>query len=372
MSKIFELFGYPLTNKSEEAENCRKSAMCPFMGLKCDGGGNRPQSNIDLQSHLQLANYFKDSELSIVPSGVCSLQLGEDQTPWIVCPRRLLFLGKSGTNDLSQRNFQGFAEQLLLKHCGFPPGTTAGIWSEVKMKYADANDTNGKSFDYTFDYIVMPVRSISADEIEESTQLSWKTLHRPLESAGYEMAMRDGKYYVENFPVGYPIIVEIMTSSTSGGNKRKRTTIPMAFEDAILKENHTGPGINYRQVWARMVSQLIVKSEVGLAWGGKTIWVLQDRLVDYISKSTALDIYSFLSEVTSEVNILSFAYGDSFRNTRGIINLEIGNLYAGPIQPESAKYEPSFQDMIRIAIKPPISWLMRSLSARAPSNILQV
>jgi len=45
----------------------------------------------------------------------------------------------------------------------------------------------------------------------------------------------------------------------------------MAFEDAVLGKPHQGPGINYRQVWARMVSQLVVKSEVGLAWGGKTI-----------------------------------------------------------------------------------------------------
>lgn len=346
--------------------------MCPFMGLRCDGGGNRPQSNIDLKRHPELASYFADSGLSVVPSGVCSLQLGEGQAPWIVCPRRLLFLGKSAAQDVSERDNQRYAEQLLLKHCNFPEGTTVGVWSEVKMKYSDDDEDNDKSFDSTFDYILMPVKSISSKEVQEITQTDWGKVRPILESAGYELAMRGGEYYVENFPSGYPVIVEIMTSSTSGGNKRRRTTIPMAFEDAILKDDHSGPGINYRQVWARMVSQLIVKSEVGLAWGGKTIWVLQDRLVEYISKSTALDIYSFLSDMTSEVNILSFSYGDSVANTDGIIELKTGALYSGPIKPEAAKHEPSFQDMIRTGIEPPISALMRLLISRSPANILRL
>ena len=77
----------------------------------------------------------------------------------------------------------------------------------------------------------------------------------------------------------------------------------------MLGKEHKAPGINYRQVWARMVSQLIVKSEVGLHWGGKTIWLVQDVLVNYICSSTALDIKRFLAEHTGEVNMLSFRFG---------------------------------------------------------------
>jgi hypothetical protein len=345
--------------------------MCPFMGIKCDGGGNRPQSNIDLVDHPHLAEYFSDSQLRVIPSGVCSLQLNDEQAPWIVCPRRLLFLGKSGANDLTNRNNQLFAEKMLLKHTGFESGIEIGVWSEVKMKFAGTKELEGKSFDYTFDYILIPMTRTSQNKIEQKLQLSWNKVRPILETAGYTLSVIDGQYYVENFPSGYPVVVEIMTSSTSGGNKRNRTTIPMAFEDAILEGSHTGPGINYRQVWARMVSQLIVKSEVGLEWGGKTIWILQDNLVDYISKSTALDVRQFLAERTSEVNILSLSYGEKYRNPDGIIRLQSADLFAGPIQPSNARNEASFQDMIRIAVKPPLSTLLRYLSAKLPSNIVE-
>jgi hypothetical protein len=55
----------------------------------------------------------------------------------------------------------------------------------------------------------------------------------PQKGAGYALAKRGIQEYVEDFPKGPPTVVEIMTCSTSGGNKDKRTTIPMAFEDAI-------------------------------------------------------------------------------------------------------------------------------------------
>ncbi len=367
MSKIFELFGYSLTDKSVQAEQGRRSAWCPFMGLPCDGGGNRPQSNLDLHQHPELAAYFQDAGLTTVPSGVCSLQLQLNQAPWIVCPRRLLFLSKNNQDQLAERGYQQFAESLLLKHSDYDPGTSVGVWSEVKLKYS----IEQRSFDYTFDYILMPLKNVPIAELQQETGLSLHRLRSNLEAAGYALIQTDGQYLIQNFPVGVPVIVEVMTSSTSGGNKRKRTTIPMAFEDALLNKDHTAPGINYRQVWARMVSQLIVKSEVGLAWGGKTIWILQDRLVDYISKSTALNVYQFSADTTSEVNILAFAYGKDFEPVNGIIELKLGSLYAGPIQSEATKHAPSFQDMIRIGITPPRSTLVRLLITRKPSLILQ-
>jgi hypothetical protein len=116
---------------------------------------------------------------------------------------------------------------------------------------------------------------------------------------------------------------------------------------------------------------LIVKSEIGLAWGGKTFWILQDNLVSYISKSTALDIHYFIAQKPSEVNILAFSYGDAFSHPQNIIELSQASLYAEPIRPTTASHEPSFLDMVRSAIKPPVSELMRLLSSRAPINILQ-
>lgn len=370
MAKIFELLGYPLTDRGDEVEQSRRNALCPFMGQICDGGGNRPQSNIDLKNRPDLAQYFSASGLTTISAGVCSLQLGESQTPWIICPRRLLFLAKNGAIEPTQVSAQASEIKALLQYCGFPSNTRIGVWPEVKLKHNDIGDNTHKTFDYTFDYILMPIDNISQIEIEQQTQLLWHDLYPILKSAGYTMVLQRDGYYVENFPQGTPVIIEIMTSSTSGGNKRRRTTIPLAFEDAILNNSHTGPGINYRQVWARMVSQLIAKSEVGLAWGGKTIWVLQDKLVDYISKSTALDMHKFVSENTSDVNMLSLAYDTSFNTQKGILSLVKMHLYAGLIKPPSLHDEPSFQDMLRTAFVPPVEMLIRLLSARLPANIL--
>ena len=247
MSKIYELFGYPVIDKSPSVQESRARAFCPFMSATCDGGGNRFQSEINLSEHAELKKFFR--EIDKVPSGICSIQLHDDTPPWIICPRRLFY-----PNINSPSNVQ----KILLSKCNFPQDMQIGIWSEVKIKYkADDN----RNFDYTFDYVFMPI--------------------------------------IENIPVGSPVIVEIMTSSTSGGNKKFRSTIPQAFEDCILGKNHMAPGINYRQVWARPASQLLVKSQVATAWGGKTIWIIQDSLAEYISSTTALNLKNFISEQTS-------------------------------------------------------------------------
>jgi len=362
MSKIFELFGYPLSDTSQEADSCRREARCPFMGSDCDGGGNRHLSNIKLENKEEMQSYFEGRKF--VPSGVCSL-ISEKGKPWIVCPRRLFFLGKPGVRE---RQHQDIVQNFIMHYSGFPSGTQVGIWPELKLKYSESIDGITKSFDYTFDYIVMPVGYVSAEDVEAATKEKWIKLRRNLELSGY-LVKDDG---VEDFPIGAPLIIEIMTSSTSGGNKDKRTTIPMAFEDAILRGIHQAPSINYRQVWARMVSQLIVKSEVGLGWGGKTLWILQDTLVDYISTSTALNIHHFLTNYTDEVNIVSFSYGSNITFKLGVIELSDGKLFAGRIAPPEINPEPSFQDMIRSPSRPSIHKLYRLLAKRRPSNKVMI
>lgn len=335
------------------------------MGRECDGGGNRYSSQIDLADlrySEELKSYFEGRDT--VPAGVCSIQPRTGERPWIVCPRRLLVLGREG---MGRRAHQDFAESLLLRHSGFPSGTRLGVWSEVKLRHATGAGRARKSFDYTFDYVLMPTRSVELDVIVESTGVG----KNKLLGSGFSLTRRDGVDYVEDFPHGDPLVVEIMTSSTSGGNKSKRTTVAQAFEDAILGgvDAHVAPGINYRQVWARMVSQLIVKSEAGVAWGGKTIWVLQDVLADYISSSTALDLQQFLSRETSEVNILSFSYGDAYRaEIEGVTELGRGELFSGPVRPPGASSEQGFQDMIRAPVVPPKSALIRALASKRMTN----
>lgn len=365
MVQIYEIFGYRIDDDSKSATEHRNEAKCPFMGCECDGGGNRYLSHINLKEHTDLQKLYPKRDF--IPSGICSLQLRADETPWIVCPRRLLVLGKQ---NIGERNYQNLTENFLFKHCNYSSGQKIGVWPEVKLKISSKE----KKFDYTFDYIIAPIGRIHSQEMEKILNSKWSKIQNTLQCAGYSICLIDREYYVNDFPLGKPTIIEIMTSSTSGGNKSKRTTIPMAFEDAMLNKKHNGPGINYRQVWARMVSQLVVKSEVALSWDGKAFWILQDKLVEYISRTTALNIKNFLSELPSEVNILSYSYADmnKIRN-EGILQLGSEKLYSGPISSSNAKKtKPSFQDMIRAPLKPKIDKLFFLLSKRRYANYIEI
>lgn len=371
MPQVYELLGYPLSDKSDDIEMSRRKAFCPFMNAKCDGGGNRFMSEISLNDHPELKNYFPDMDK--VPSGICSIQLSPGTSPWIICPRRLLYMGRKA----SQRTLAGTTQKALLSKCKFPKDARIGIWAETKVKYIDShsNEENA-SFDYTFDYVLCELGRITMEEACVRTKLNKTDLKHRLTSAGYTMALVDGEITIEDFPIGKPYIVEVMTSSTSGGNKKNRSCIPQAFEDCILDKKHIAPGINYRQVWARMVSQMIVKSQAAIAWGGYTIWVLQDLLADYISASTALDLTKFISDELSEVNVLSFSYSDKFKypNNDEIIELTDSTLFAGPIRPkyDSEIVLPSFQDIVLASVCPPIDILLAALCKKSMSNILKL
>lgn len=205
--------------------------------------------------------------------------------------------------------------------------------------------------------------------------LDRSALEKSLRDSGHTFALLDGELVVEDFPIGEPIIIEVMTSSTSGGNKKKRSCIPQAFEDCMLGKDHLAPGINYRQVWARMASQLIVKSQAAMAWNGKTIWVLQDMLAEYISSSTALDLHRFVSEHTDEVNILAFSYADKYRQPENgkTVELDDSTLYAGPIRASDGDgAQPCFQDIVLASVCPPRAVLIAALSKKAMANQLVV
>lgn len=370
MPKIFELLGYPAEDQSPEVVESRKIAFCPFISDQCDGGGNRYMSDIVLREHPDLQPLFPGMDR--VPSGVCSIQIKEGESPWIICPRRLLYMGKKA----NQNVLRGTTQNILLEKCGFESGTRIGIWAEAKVKYtSEETEEEASAFDYTFDYVLMPIAKVKMSQAVSDSGLDYDTLEKNLRDAGHTFAVREGEVYVEDFPVGEPIIVEVMTSSTSGGNKKKRSCIPQAFEDCILGKDHLAPGINYRQVWARMASQLIVKSQAAMEWNGKTIWVLQDMLAEYISSSTALDLHRFVSEHTDEVNILAFSYADKFRLTEDgkVIDLDDATLYAGPIRSNKGENaQPCFQDIVLASVCPPKKVLIAALSKKALANQLTV
>ena len=370
MPKIYELLGYPVNDNSPDVVESRKRAYCPFISDMCDGGGNRYMSDIDLREHDELKALFPG--LTRVPSGVCSIQISDDTAPWIICPRRLLYMGRKANPTV----LRGETQTRLLEKCGFPKGTEIGIWAEAKVKYTnDTEDDDTSAFDYTFDYVLMPLGRVSQAQAIAASGMEWSVLQKNLRDSGHTFARRNGEIYIEDFPVGTPVIVEVMTSSTSGGNKKKRSCIPQAFEDCMLGKPHLAPGINYRQVWARMASQLIVKSQAAMAWNGKTIWVLQDLLAEYISSSTALDLHKFISEHTDEVNILAFSYGDNYKHTQNSQTVSLDNsvLYAGRIRADnSGDPQPCFQDIVLASVCPPRSVLVAALSKKAMANRLIV
>jgi hypothetical protein len=367
VSKIFELYGYRLDCWNDEAARNREKAWCPFMDAECDGGGNRYLSALDLRKNTHLKKYFPGKD--IVQSGVCSLRLRDGEQPWIVCPRRLLSLRaqiKSG--------YQAQVRAELAKYAQLDSSRSYRAWSEVKMKIDTTNeDDEAKSFDYTFDYIIADSGRKRLSEVAKLINKKERSTLSIAEANGYTIALRNGERWIDDFPANPICIVEIMTSSTSGGDKKKRTQIPMACEDAIIDPtNHNGPGINYRQVWARMVSQLIVKSQVGLAWNGKTFWLLQDVLAQYISSTTALDLSRYLSEHSNEVNILAFGYGDiDCIEKEPIAKLKDSKFYAGPITANAgAGHTKGFDEIVKIGAPPEKDHLWRSLFKKPPCGNL--
>jgi hypothetical protein len=356
MSKIFELYGHRLDCWDDTAENNLKQVWCPFMDSECDGGGNRYLSAINLKENKKLRERIQNKD--IIQVGVCSLQIHENEQPWIVCPRRVLSL-KNG--NLSK--YQSFVRAKLSEYSELDKTKIYKAWSEVKIKAEVSTDEDElKTFDYTFDYVISATERKTIAEISSMLSLPPETVKKTAEKNGYTIAYRNSKYWIDDFPTDPLIIIEVMTSSTSGGDKKKRTQIAMACEDAILKGmEHSAPGINYRQVWARMVSQLIVKSQVALAWNSRTVWIVQDVLVDYISKSTALVLSDYLANRLNEVNILSVSYGNSIKEkSSGIIELKETQLFSGPISSENEKTK-GFIDIVKIGAPPPKIQIWKSL-----------
>lgn len=368
MSKIFELFGYRLDAWNDEATANRAQTRCPFMDAECDGGGNRYLSAIDLRKITHLKDFFPGRE--VVQCGVCSLRIRAGEQPWIVCPRRLLSLRSNCHPD-----YQETVKKQLAKYARIDRGRLYKVWSEVKMKVeTTTDDDETKSFDYTFDYVLAGTKRMPLSGVAGLLGKSEHAARTLAESNGLTIAQRDGIIWVDDFPSDPVTIIEIMTSSTSGGDKTKRTQISMAFEDAIINpSSHNGPGINYRQVWARMVSQLIVKSQVGIAWGETTIWLVQDLLANYISSTTALDLSRHIAMHPDEVNILSFGYGESVdKNPAPISTLDQSTFYAGPISPKDEGDRAGFVEIVKIGAPPPKDHLWRSLFKKPPCGFLHI
>ena len=133
LPEIYDLFGYPVSDRSTATEQSRKARRCPFMEAVCDGGGNRHQTTIPLRDGEPLKEYFDIAFESVIP-GICSITTGSDT--WVVCPRRLMaFKNDEAANQLPTVNkmLQSYERELLV-NAGFPTGVNIGIWAEVSLK----------------------------------------------------------------------------------------------------------------------------------------------------------------------------------------------------------------------------------------------
>lgn len=296
---------------------CRR-AWCAFRESDCDGGGNRDMARVrasdETLGHLFAPSLGRRTD-GWLPCGICSVRTAKGDI-WAICPHRLFAFGPGGVAD----RHNSLARKVF-RLAGFRPGTELSVWSEITLH---EKAKSGKAFRYRLDYVLR----------------------------GPE-------------PDAPPVIVEVMTCSTSGGNRAKGTDIRAAFKRAVLfahtpaKDEVSCPGVNIRQVWARMASQLVAKSEAANSWGGRTIWIVQDLLAEYIRTQTALPLDDLISPdwTPDEVNMV-------VADLNGPIAL-----YAGPIRSRrgdrkcwleilGAPHLPSMETMTRkLKEQPPMTTL---------------
>lgn len=311
MPKFYEVYGRDVYDQSEDAVAERKSAYCPFTQNTCDGGGNRHQTKIKLEKS-ELRDFFNDDLKSVIP-GICSIQYGKET--WVVCPRRLLgfFSKPNGIPTLNSALHDHEKEALI--EAGVPQGVELGVWSEVYLQYGD-DDT---SINYHFDFVISPIKRNHSflwlmNEYDISDEDEIEIFKTAAKTGKYLKGRYSAEKEQEILPdLLAPIIIEVMTASTSGSDKEAGTDIASSFTDAIQGREHNCPGINKRQVWGRMATQLFAKSALAEEWSGKTIWLVQDQLLKNIELTTKLNLSISSEEAEGTINFLSMAYKDKLK-----------------------------------------------------------
>ena len=313
MAHVAELYGHP--QGSINSRRNLESAMCPFMQQVCNGGGNRDMAEVPFASDPGLRARFNRTVLSRgkASCAICSVQSGQEVH--IICPHRLFYVNGKGTEQHQP------ILKLICDKAGYHIGDRIAYWTEVTVS---KRDSQGRSFNYRLDYV-------------------------------FRKALQGNRY-------GPPIIVEVMTCSTSGGDRNKGTDIATAFRKAVLSTTASpieSPGVNIRQVWARMASQLIVKSQAALEWNGRAFWVIQDTLAAYITKNTGLELERLRTDIPNDVNIIVGSGNPVIKPS----------FYAGPIGPNSSY--PTFSDILKAPFLPNLNDFVARLRP-SPDGTFQV
>lgn len=371
MPKIYELFGFQVDDKSEDAERTRKSTMCPFASDKCDGGGNRNQTKIKLtDKDPELLNYFDEGITTVIP-GVCSIVAGNDV--WVVCPRRLFAARNSGNNvPIVNRGLQRYERDILLQ-TELPLDKDIGVWSEVFVK----QQVEDAEINYHFDYVVTPLVDASLRIFLHDLGLTGGELDKEVKS--FLKHMRKRGYYsggkgdvsdtVIKLPdLRKPYIFEVMTASTSGSDTENETDIRNAFRNAILGKDHESPSINKRQVWGRMVTQLFAKTALANAWAGQTVWIIQDELLRNIELTTLLKTSKVAKKEGRDINLVVMSYNERKTGSNAIT---IKESIAGDSGLDFAG-DDTFTDILLPKVNPPKIELARAMLRRSIDAIISL
>lgn len=367
MPKFYEVYGSAVETVDEKELSNRRQAFCPFTQNTCDGGGNRHQTKIKL-NHSDLRPLFIDELNSIIP-GVCSIEYKHNET-WIVCPRRLLGFNTPANQRLIENFSLQEHERAALLACGIPTGVELGVWSEVYVQYGNDDAT----INYHIDFVVAEIYrnqplSKLIDEYGITDQEEIKELVKTARTGGYIV----GKFNLAaNLPylpnLATPTIIEVMTASTSGSDRENRTDIGASFEDALLGRDYECPGINKRQVWGRMATQLFAKSALAEAWGGKTIWLVQDELLKNIELTTKLQLNSTANGTSETINFISMAYKAS---EKGVSSLKVDR-YLQKVSGLSFNGSSECSDILLPKITPKKTELLKSVLRREIAAIIKL
>lgn len=331
MAKIAELFGCRVDMEAPTEPHVNwLDHHCPYTGKTCDVSANRgDRAYFDhagpVITDADRAIYTQHYSTTRAPLGICSVstkrRFEAESKPWIICPKRMMELHTSPPVILPE------VKALI----PIQPGRDVRCWWEFKFASSDdseENDLAGRFFEFTFDYILMEV--------------DW--------SAGGPHPKL----------VGAPYILEIMTSSTRGGGLTEHMADVLALREqrpmrGAVKSPYTP---NYRQVFGRMASQLFAKSEAAASWGGKTIWILQDVLLEYIQQTTAFRPEPFVGKTEGNVNVVVYRMDEN--EASGQYDLAYDKTLVGNSRVDDPQ-NPDFTTMLGIGHIPSLDLLKETL-----------
>lgn len=296
MAKFHEIF---CQTDFSNLDDSLLSCICPLSNSICDGGGNRHQTTIKGDS-LKLIKLEINNVKEIIPA-VCSIKYN-DNTSWVVCPRRLFSYPKGIT-----KKHIASHERKILEIIGVNKLKNKAIYSEVYLQLKD----DDADINYHFDYVVAGLhKRIKIDDFLEDNGIDSIEEMKKFKKLFKNNKMIDGEFLINAPNLNAISILEVMTASTSGSNTSKGTDIKSSFIKAINNEMYDCPGINKRQVWGRMATQLFAKSSLAESWGAKTYWIVQDELLKNIANTTKLKLDD-VGIRDNTINFISMKYDDS-------------------------------------------------------------